>query len=292
MRREAAIAAVAVVLLGVSLAPLAAQATYVFRYAPPAGAAVRTLTEVRTVTTFTGFPALPDGATLEEERRMHAHHLVQAEEDGAWVVAATIDSIWSRRRLEEGQWRDVPDSALVGRPAVARLSSQFAVAGFRTAAPTDGEVFRPVGAMVAGLDFAFPGEPVAVGQTFSTGGRIHLRVRAAPESGVAVDETVFGDLALTLDSVVVHAGDDTLAYLRFGGALTPRTASQQGESGATAGSFTGAFAGRLVWSRGWNAFVSGVARVRVEGRVTAETARGLVAASAVWDATIRHQVRP
>jgi hypothetical protein len=145
--------------------------------------------------------------------------------------------------------------------------------------------------MVAGLDFAFPGEPVSVGQSFPTGGRIQLRVQAAPETGVTVDEMVFGDLVLTLDSIVPHAGDE-LAYLRLGGGLTPRTSSQESEGGNRAASFSGSFVGRLVWSRRWNAFVSAVSRIRVEGRITAETPRGLVAASAVWDTTVRHQVRP
>jgi hypothetical protein len=290
MRRE--IWAVAsVVVAAAAAAPLAAQETFVFRYAPSVGALVRTYTEQRAVTTFNGFPALPDGATLEVEARIYGHQRVIGEEDGTLVVEATIDSTRNRRRVDQGPWRDVADSSLVGHPAVARLTSQFSVSGFRSAAPTDGDVFRPVGAMVAGLDFAFPGEPVAVGQTFPAGGRIHMRVRAAEETGVAVDETVFGDLALTLDSVV-RREDDALAYLSFNGALTPRTTSQQAESGASSGTYTGRFAGRLVWSRSWNAFVSGVARVRVDGRVTAETPRGLVAASAVWDTTVRHQVRP
>jgi hypothetical protein len=271
--------------------PLPAQDTLTFRYAPLVGTGARTITEVRTVTTFNGFPGLPDGSTLEEERRIEARHRSMGESNGLWLVESVIDTVWSRRRLDQGPWRDRVDSLPVRKPAVALVSSQFAVTGFRSSGPEDGEVFRPVGAMVAGLDFAFPGEPVAAGQTFSTGGRIHVRVRTTPESGLGVDETVFGDLSLTLDSIVRESGDE-LAYLRLGGGLTPRTTSLAGEAGSTAGTYTGAFVGRLVWSRRWNAFVSGVARVRVEGRVTAETGRGLVAATAVWDTTVRHQVRP
>jgi hypothetical protein len=272
-----------------SATPLGAQ-SYTFSFSPTPGAVVRTLTEVRTVTQFTGFPALPDGATLEEERRIEGRHRALREENGIWLVEASVDTAWGRRRLDQSAWRDVADSVPLRRPAVALVSSQFSVAGFRSAGPDDGEVFRPVGAMVAGLDFAFPGDPVAVGQSF-TAGRIQLRVRASAESGVGVDQTVFGNLILTLDSVVQSGGDE-LAYLRLGGALEPRTTSRESEGGNQASSFSGAYVGRLVWSRRWNAFVSGLARIRVEGRVTAETARGLVAASAVWDATARHQVRP
>jgi hypothetical protein len=279
-------------LLGAALAaPLAAQEGFTFTYAPVVGGGARTITEIRTVTTFNGFPALPDGSTLEEERRIEARHRAMGETNGLWLVESVIDTVWSRRRLDQGPWRDVADSLPVRKAAVALLSSQFAVTGFRTSGPDDGDVFRPVGAMVAGLDFSFPGEPVDVGQTFSTGGRIHVRVRTTPESGLGVDETIFGDLSLTLDSVS-RQGGDVLAYLRLGGGLTPRTTSLADESGAAAGTYTGAFVGRLIWSSRWNAFVSGVARVRVEGRVTAETARGLVAATAVWDTTVRHQVRP
>jgi hypothetical protein len=55
---------------------------------------------------------------------------------------------------------------------------------------------------------------------------------------------------------------------------------------------SGAFAGRLVWSAQWGAFVSGALRVRVTGRVRVQGPAGEDTAEAIWDRTVVHRVRP
>lgn len=282
---------VAACLLALCAGTAAAQTPAVLRFVPEPGRLARTLTEIRTTTTLSGFPAVPDGAAFEEETWISAtQRVMRMGEDGV-VVEVTIDSIRGRGRLGDEPWTDYADTTLIGAAAQAIVSAQFKVVGIRSTGPRDAEVLQALGAFVTGVDFAFPEGAVAPGDTFVTGGRLRARVRTDPATGIAIDEVVFGDLSLTLDSVSV-AGAEQLAFLHFQGQLTPRSAAAAGEDGEVVTALSGAFAGRLVWSEQWGAFVSGAVRLRVTGRIQVAGPRGGDAAEAVWDRTMVHQVRP
>jgi len=271
--------------------PTAAQQRVVLRYRPELGRIARTLTEVRTTATLTGFPTVPDGATFEEQQRISATLRVSGESPDGAVVAVTIDSISGRSRMGTDPWLDRSDTLLVGHTAEAIVSPRFDIVGIRSRGPTDADVLQTMGAGVIGLGFAFPQDPVAVGETFETGGRIRTRVTTDATTGIVVDEVVFGDLALALDSVTA-VGADTLSYFQFRGAVAPRSGAEAGEASDVVTSTSGAFAGRLVWSAQWGAFVSGAVRVRVQGRITTTGPQGPVQAQATWDRLIVHSVRP
>jgi hypothetical protein len=238
-----------------------------------------------------GFPAVPDGAAFEAEARVGAsQRVLSLDPDGA-VVAVTVDSVWGRVRAGTEPWVDRVDTGLVGRSAQAVLSPRFGIVGIRTTGPADADVLLLLGAGAAGLGFAFPQRPLAVGESYETGGRIRTRVRTDPATGIAVDEVVFGDLALTLDSVTV-TGVDTLSHFHFRGAFAPRTAAVEGEEGDVVTTLSGAYAGRLVWSTQWGAFVAGAVRMRVDGRIETTGPGGAQDAQATWDRLILHSVRP
>lgn len=280
----------AVGLLAVLAGPVAAQQA-ALRFVPELGRLTRTLTEVKTTTQLVGFPAVPDRAVFQEETWISAtQRVVRMGDDGA-VVEVTIDSIRGRARLGQEPWTDYADTTLIGTSAQAIVSPQFRVVGIRSTGPRDAEILQALGAFATGVDFAFPEAPVPVGDTFVTGGRLRTRVRTDDATGITVDEGVFGDLSLTLDSAT-QAGTDQLAFLHFQGALTPRTAAAASEDGDVVTALTGGFAGRLVWSEQWGAFVSAAIRIRVTGRIRVESPRGEDTAEATWDRTIVHQVRP
>ncbi|MDH3496273.1 MAG: hypothetical protein OER21_05890 [Gemmatimonadota bacterium] len=277
------------VLLVARAAP--AQDGVTLRYAPTPGATARLLTEIRTTTSLTGFPAVPDGATVITETRVNATQRVLDVAPGGWLVEVVVDSVRARRRSEGAAWVDAVDTGMVGRAARAVISDRFEVTGIRTTGPTDGEVLRLLGAGVAGLGFAFPVNPVPAGTTFASGGRVYARAHAGLETGIALDETAFADLSLTLDSAVAEGGDE-LVYFHFRAPMTPRTVGRESEDGNQVVTLSGGAAGRLVWSRAWNAFVGGATRLRVEGTIRARTPTGAVDARAGWDTTILHQLRP
>lgn len=270
--------------------PAAAQAVR-FVYAPQLGQLTRTVTESRTTTTLVGFPSVPDGAVVESEVAISASQRVVRFEDERVVLDVVVDSVRGRQRLDGGRWVDVAEGVLVGQVARAVVSPRFGIVGLRSSNPTDADVLQTLGAFAAGLGFSFPDTAVTVGTTFATGGRLRARVRTEAGTGLALDEVVFGDLALTLDSVA-GAGPNQVSYLTLRGEFAPRVAAEGGESGDVVTTLSGAFAGRLAWSAGWGAFVSGALRLRVTGEIRFAGARGTQTARATWERTVIHHVRP
>jgi hypothetical protein len=259
------------------------------RYQPEPGRLMRTLTEVRTTVTLVGFPAVPDGAAFEVQERVSATTRVRAHEATGAVVVVTVDSVSGQTRMGADPWVDVTDAPLTGQAAEAIVSPRFGVAGIRSSGPADANILQLLGAGVIGLGFAFPDTPLRPGESFETGGRIRARVTTDASTGLVVDEVVFGDLALLLDSVTV-VGGDTLSFFQFRGALAPRSSAAEGGRGDVVTSTSGAYAGRVVWSARWSAFVSGATRLRVDGRITAPGVSAPM--QATWDRTVIHSVRP
>lgn len=272
-------------------ASLAAQQRALLRYAPDPGALVSTVTDVSTVVTVSGLPAIPDGAQFEERVRRFARQRVLDRGPNGWLVEVALDSTRAQWRPAGGAWRDGPPSSLDGSRARARINERFAVTGVESSGERDAEVLRALTGWLGGLDFTFPETPVPVGAKFETGARLAFSAEVTADSSLPLREMVVGDLALVLDSLT-DRGTDTLLYFTFGGLFTPRDVRTAGEDGAVQATFTGGFAGRLIWSTGWEAFVSGAARLQVQARATATSARGAVNATIDWSTTITHRVRP
>jgi len=266
--------------------PAHAQETVTIRYQPTVGRILETRTETHTTTTLTGFPLIPDGSRLEEEMLIGATQRVVGTAAGGLVVEVAVDSVRGRVRPAGGAWHDLAHPPLEAGVARAVVSDQFKVVGIQSQGVSDGDLLQALGGFVIGLDFAFPSDPIAVGATVATGGRVRTRVQTDSSTGLVLDQTMIGDLEITLDSVVHNPGD-VLSYFEFRGEFAPRTKSGASERGGPAASYTGAFAGRFIWSAGWNAITAAAVRLRVDGRI-----HGQQNAQVTWDRTITHRLRP
>jgi hypothetical protein len=266
--------------------PVRAQETVTIRYQPPVGRVLETRTEMHTTSTLTGFPLIPDGSRLEEELLIGATQRVTGTAPGGMVVEVAVDSVRGRMRPTGGAWHDLAHPLLEAGVARAVVSDQFKVVGIQSQGTTDGDLLQALGGFVIGLGFAFPSDPIAVGTTVATDGRVRTRVQTDSSTGLVLDQTMIGDLEITLDSVVHNPGDE-LSYFEFRGEFAPRGESESSGSGDPAASYTGAFAGRFIWSAGWNAITAAAVRLRVEGRV-----HGQQNAQVTWDRTITHRLRP
>ncbi len=287
MRRSAWLVVVAVL----AIPRVARGQGVILRFAPGGGLVAHVLEEARTFTTLTGFPAVPDGARFERLEQVGATERVTRRTAGGWTVAITVDSVHSRVRPMDGAWRDVLDTDLAGRTARASVNARLQITGIESSGTSDAAILRMVGGSVAGLTFAFPDTALAVGDSFATGARFVYTVRAPTAGGLPVESTLSGDLVLHVDSIV-DTGADSLTYFTFRGPFTPAAVESQGEAGALRGAFQGTFGGTIIWSKAWNAFVSAVNRVRVSAQLHVESSSGALDASAIWDATITHQIRP
>lgn len=263
----------------------------VLRFVPGGGLVAHVLEETRTFTTLTGFPAVPDGARFERLERVGATERITPRTAGGWTVAITVDSVHALMRPMEGTWRAVPDTDLAGHTARASVNDRLQITGIESSGASDAAILRMLGGSVAGLTFAFPETALAVGDSVATGARFIYTVRAPAAGGLPAQGTLSGDLVLHVDSIV-DTGGDSLTYFTFHGPFSPATAESQGRAGAIRGTFRGAFAGTIIWSKAWNAFVSAVNRVRVAAQLHVTSSTGAFDASATWDVTITHRIRP
>ena len=191
--------------------PVRAQEAVTIRYQPPVGRVLETRTEMHTISTLTGFPLIPDGSRLEEEVLIGATQRVTGTAPGGMVVEVAVDSVRGRMRPTGGAWHDLVHPLLEAGVARAVVSDQFKVVGIQSQGTTDGDLLQALGGFVIGLGFAFPSDPIAVGTTVATDGRVRTRVQTDSSTGLVLDQTMIGDLEITLDSVVHNPGDE-LSY--------------------------------------------------------------------------------
>jgi hypothetical protein len=156
----------------------------------------------------------------------------------------------------------------------------------------------PFRAFSTGMEFALPEPPVDVGQSWVSDVVLPLHEPSGIEGEVEVSPWLqrVGDLVarstFTLDSLV-DRGTDTLAFLRVQGTFLPMTIASAVEAAEGRARVGGSLAGRMIWSTGWSAFVSGAVRTRVSVATflgaPQDESPGV---SATVDVTSRFQVRP
>jgi hypothetical protein len=267
------LAAAGAVLLGA--VPAAAQQTIQLRYRPEVGRTVRTVSWHEIAMTIGDLPvpgdADSDTLRLDVEMLQSVTERVREGLGGRYVVERWIDSTRSRMRAMSGSWRDVDLDSLGVGAAHLEINERFQVQEFGltrgdTAGPVTEWLRNPAGT----FELSFPEAAVAVGDSWSTELVMPLTTAGVeleePGADVAKGAELVARVNVTLDSLVIR-GVDTLAYLRARGSFLPLSVSQAAEVSEGSASIRGAFAGNLIWSTGWDAWVSGAARARFTVRV-------------------------
>ncbi len=247
-----------------------AQQTISLRYAPQVGQYAQTVWWFDvTGTVNDARPGSVNWAVETTGLRSLTHRVTEVDGDRR-VLEVTRDSVRVRTRPIDGVWTSVTDTG--GRRPRARLvlderlrviTVQALESDTETQAAPDG--FR---AFATGFELALPDRPVSVGQRWAAD--IVLRLDEPTgfeeEPGVSTWLHRVGDLVVrstfTLDSLV-DRGADTLAFLQVQGTFLPTTIASAVEAAEGRARVSGAFAARMIWSTGWNAFVSGAMRSQV-----------------------------
>lgn len=281
-----------------------AQQTIRLRYTPQAGRSVRTVSWTDLSMTFGDLPGAGEAATadtlrIDVEMVQSVTERVLNAEAGRFVVQRTIDSTRSRMRAMAGPWQDVPvDSAAL---PVARLvvSDRLQIEDFTltrgdSAAPSAEWLRNPAGT----FELTLPESAVAVGESWTTdlvfplpGSGAALAQAGAEE--VAAGAELVARVTVTLDSLVTR-GTDTLAYTLVQGSFLPLMLSEAAEVAEGTASIRGAFGGTLIWSTGWDAWVSGAARavLTVQIEMTGTEDAPAAGVEVRVNSETRFQVRP
>lgn len=283
-----------VCLLAVGGADALGQRAQAIRFNPAAGSRVHTIwrTEIlMSVVDAGGSPV--DTLAAEATRLESVTRFVDATDDGRYSVELQYDSVRARKRLRGGTWHDVEPSDLelasvrVLLDDRARLlDAEFVYLPHETA--SQGEVMR---GFVGGTYMHLPEGPVAADSSWSSVLRIPLMALAsvAHPEGVPSGGDLAARVTARVDSMAIRQ-TDTLAFISLQGSIV----STGGDGGGphTGIAADGSVAATLVWSSGWDAYVTGAVRGLVAFTRPRDSESELAAPELRFDMTTQFQVRP
>ena len=241
----------AIVAASVSIAGGVEAQSLPLRFVASEGQEVVRLFQVHTVVS----ERTSDGTTHQREaaRLGGVREQVLGEIDGRFVLHLAMDSLVVRSRDGTEAWREATPP---GHPWVQLQASERLELTERSGAEAE---FPLVQYLVTGFPgMLLPERPVWPGRTWRQALDVPAAVMtlgAAPEGAARLPLA----LDVVVDSIVARS-QDTLAYLRTSGEAAP--ARVRDGSGRVV-EYRGSVTGSLVWSSGWNRFVTAAVRTWV-----------------------------
>ncbi len=273
-----------------------AQQSILLRYHPRAYTPVQTLTRSAIMVTIlegTGEAVDPDSITMEASSLESITRRLREVRDTQYVVDVSIDSTRARRRPIAGVWRDISDRGMRSARLVLddRMRiTEVEVTSTDTVATADSK-FR---GLAGGLELVFPEGPVAAGESWAADLVLPLKGLEGldAETGFSGSAELIARSTVTVDSIIARAAD-MLVYLQVRGNFLPTALTEAPEVVDAVVNISGGFAGTLIWSTGWNAYVSGASRALVT--LVTQIGVGELASAATTirvDVTEQFQIRP
>ena len=273
---------------------LAAQQPVTVRWVPRVGFVVRTVTSSRGTMVFRELneagQAIGDSVMGEMQSLAGLTQRVVAEQAGNVLVEVRYDSLRTRAHLMGQDWKE---DLLSGTGAtgvrVAMDTKMRPVQG-----PDGGLVADPVsdGGIASWHGVELPDHPVAPGETWTVTTVFRLPSQLSGLLDIAIEDSVIATATVRLDSVAARP-NDSLMYFNVQQTLPPMTLPvvDAGDSGTV--ELTGAQAASLVWSTGWQAFVSGASQARVVGQLRSGKAGAAPRLARInWAISTQLRVRP
>ncbi|OGU33850.1 MAG: hypothetical protein A3K13_04680 [Gemmatimonadetes bacterium RIFCSPLOWO2_12_FULL_68_9] len=277
----------------VSAGGLAAQQPVSIQFGPRVGAAVRTITQARGSMVFHEIneagQRIGDSVVSEVTALAGVTHRVLEAEAGDYLVEVRYDSLKTRVRVVGQAWKeDVllgagQDAALV--TVDARLRSAGGAGG---GLPTD-----PVanGGIASWRGVELPDRPVSPGDTWTVTTVYRLPAQLGQLLDIAIGDSLIAPATVRLDSVTVRPAD-SLMFFTVQQTLPSVTLPAVDAGDSATVELVCSQAASLVWSTGWNAYVSGASQARLAGRLQSRNAAGTPRMAEIhWTVSTRLQVR-
>ena len=269
----------------------AAQVPFTFEFRPSDRISVHTIIESRSDLVFVGVPELPESTAVETTSLAGITRRTLANDGGGFAVRLAFDSVSARYRIGSSAWRDF------ALPWTGGLWVDF-LADRRMAlsdpvGSNDSTAVSVVSGAAGAPHLVLPEAAVEVGSRWSSDITLPFAMEIPIEDPATISVALSAPTTGKLDSLIAR-GADTLAFLSLSGRFLPATVATTYQLGGAPAPVEvwGEFAGRLVWSTGWNAFVSGVLVARINQRLEAAPGSGVEDARITATLTTRVRVRP
>lgn len=266
---------------------LAGQGQLLLRYDPVRDAATHTV--FQTVTRVT----TAEGRVFETADLGSMRAIPLQLEEGGTVVHMAYDSVRARVRSGSGSWREfeVPGSDSVWFQA--NVSERLSVSA--TSSGTSIPALTGLLGILTGLPgLALPELPVRLGGGWMVDSEMPERVSSLVPKEIGEINSLSFLTRITLDSINQRA-QDTLGFFSVSGFARPIAEVDERALLADGLTVSGELTGQLVWSKGWNGFVSGARRITLA--ITKSGSAGIptierIERNLTVHATTRFQVRP
>ncbi len=238
-----------------------------------------------------GIPGTPDSAMVETFALAGVTQRADRIGGGRFSFDVTYDSLRARHRTGAESWIDgqfaftTPVTIGFTTDRLMMLSAPVYSGDSATAERARSGAGAP--------HFVLPSAPVDVGGPWHSEVLLPFAAEIPGTPVGIVTATLNGPAIGLLDSMVPR-GEDTLLYLSARGQFLPVTVnSSVALDGLPAtAELWGQFTSRLIWSTGWNAFVSMVLTARVYQRFEAAVESGVSDGRVTSTFTTRVRVRP
>jgi hypothetical protein len=282
-----------VVAAAVCAGTVAAQERVSFQFGPRVGAAVRTITSARGTMVFheinEAAQRIGDSVMGEMTALAGVTHRVLEAQPGGYVVEVRYDSLKTRARLLGQPWKE---DVLVGTgedaarvPVDARLRPAEGTGGGPPADPVAN------GGIASWRGVELPDGPVSPGDSWTVTTVYRLPAQLGQLLDIVIRDSLIAAATVRLDSVTVRPAD-SLMYFTVQQTLPAVTLPAVDAGDSATVELVGSQAASLVWSTGWNAYVSGASQARVVGRLQSRNAAGTPRLAEIhWTLATRLQVR-
>ncbi|HLB37860.1 MAG TPA: hypothetical protein VJL31_14905 [Gemmatimonadales bacterium] len=283
-----------VVAVAVCAATLVAQQPVSIQFGPGVGSAVRTITSSRGTMVFheinEAAQRIGDSVMGEMTSQAGITHRILERQPGGFVVEVRYDSLKTRARLlGQPTWKE---DVLLGTgedavrvPMDVRLRPAEGTGGGLPADPVAN------GGIASWRGVELPDRPVSPGDTWTVTTVYRLPAQLGQLLDIVIRDSLIAAATVRLDSVTVRPAD-SLMYLTVQQTLPAVTFPAVDAGDDATVELVGSQAASLVWSTGWNAFVSGASQARLVGRLQSRNASGTPRLAEIhWTLATRLQVR-
>jgi hypothetical protein len=290
MHRKSLAMGIVFVLGGMAPCALTAQASMNLTFHPQVGTFVRWIYDTRGEYVYRDFPLIIDSTTAEVVARVGLTRRIVEHLGEAYLAGLTVDSAKAQYRITGRDWRPlVRDSG--------STSADYLVDQQHAISPVEREGGPPsldrVLGVAGAIQVSLPPQPILEGDRWEAQVVYPFTTETPGDSSVTITVTLSGPASATLDSTVVRQSD-TLAYVSVNGAFQPSTVQSIHpiNNAPTNVEFWGSHASSMVWSTGWQTWVSGATTVRIHERIEAPVGTDAKDARVQADLSTRFRLIP
>ncbi len=269
-----------------------AQETFTFEFRPVVGTSLLVVSNVEGELVFRDVPFVEvDTAGTLTSFAARRREIVEDLGD-ATVVAFTYDSSHAQYRVRTGGgWIELrPRHGAVGpyRWLVDRQLQRSLIDP-----PPDLWDLNLVSGVTGMVELPLPEGPVTIGERWPVYFQFPITTQVPSSSPLTIATALPAQGVAMLDSLVVRAMD-TLAYVTASLGVGPTTvpAAYGGDDGDLPVQLSGTVTASLIWSTGWQAWVSGIQSIKIDHRVQIGQDEAIGAPTMQANLTSRFRIRP